>query len=126
MESMGNAKTESTNARTRRPSKRQRKEPLPVAMWGFVILVVAIALYVGGAVLALLQGLLGVDRFVSVQLVWFSGAPLLLGISLIAFDALLLAPRRRGGRQVFNDPIANREVTVALTAYNDEKRALLT
>jgi len=90
-------------------------------MWGFIILVTAIAVYVFGAVLALVQGLLGVDRFVSVQIVWFAGAPVLLGIALIGFDAILLAPKRRGGRRVFNDPIDSRKVTVALTGCNDEK-----
>lgn len=53
--------------------------------------------------------------------VWYVGAPLLLGISLVVFDAIVLAPKRRGGRNVLNENIDYSKVTVVLTAYNDEE-----
>ena len=90
-------------------------------MWGFLITVVAVGLYLLGVTVAAAQRLIGLDQFISRQLVWVSGAPLLVGIVLVALDALVLAPRRRGGRGIFDDPVPDRHVTVVLTAYNDEE-----
>lgn len=90
------------------------------AMWGGLIVVVATALYLSGVVLAAIQALLGADQVVSAQLVWLSGAPMLLGLALIAVDAIFLAPKRRNGRRLFDEPVPSLEVTAVLTAYNDE------
>jgi glycosyltransferase involved in cell wall biosynthesis len=44
-----------------------------------------------------------------------------LGVGLIALDATVLAPRRRGGRELLDSPVDTSSVTVALTAFNDEE-----
>lgn len=93
----------------------------PLAMWGSLITVLAVSLYLLGVAAAAVQRLIGADQFISRQLVWVSGAPLLVGVLLVVFDALLLAPRRRGGRDVFDDPVPDRHVTAVLTAYDDEQ-----
>jgi len=53
-------------------------------------------------------------------LVWYSGIPLVIGIGLISLDLLILLPRKRTRLDVtFNAP-PNTDITVVLTAYNDE------
>lgn len=98
-----------------------RSEPPPIAMWGFFVVLVAILLYVGALLVAGLQGIAGFDRYLSRPLVWVSGAPLLLGLLLIGADAIFLAPRRRGDRKLFDEPLEDTSVTAVLTAYNDEE-----
>jgi hypothetical protein len=88
-------------------------------MWGFFVVVVATSLYLIGVVMAAVQRVLGMDQVVSRQLVWVSGAPLLVGVAMVAFDALRLAPKRRDGRDLADDPLDDVHVTVVLTAYND-------
>lgn len=89
------------------------------AMWGVLIVAIAVAAYLLGVFSAPVLRLLGVDQSFSRVLVWSSGAPLLVGVALIAFDAIFLAPRRRGDRTIFNSPV-DETMTVVLTAYNDE------
>jgi glycosyltransferase involved in cell wall biosynthesis len=100
--------------RSRRPLQ------IPAAMWGLVIAAVAVATYLVGVFSAAVLRLIGIDQGFSQILVWSSGAPLLLGLGLIALDAIILAPRRRGRREVFDEPVSGLEMTVVLTAYNDE------
>lgn len=60
-------------------------------------------------------------RQLNEDLVWYSGIPLLIGISLISWDLVRNVTRIRQIKSVRNTPIANRFLTVALTAYNDER-----
>lgn len=100
--------------------KRPRHIMIPAAMWGLVISGLAVATYLLGVFSAAVLGLVGIDQGFSRILVWSSGAPLLLGLGLIAVDAIILAPRRRGRREIFDEPVSALEMTVVLTAYNDE------
>jgi hypothetical protein len=79
-----------------------------------------LGLYVVGVLLAAVQRLVGADQILSRQLVWVSGAPLILGVAMVAFDALILARRRRNGRGLFDEPVPDLAMTAVLTAYNDE------
>lgn len=92
----------------------------PVAMWGIVIASSAVCLYLSGVALALIQRLAGFDQDASRALVWTSGAPLLLGIAMVLVDVQWIAPQRRRGRALFDQPIPDPKVTVVLTAFNDE------
>jgi hypothetical protein len=81
----------------------------------------AVGLYLSGVLLAAVQRVLGLDQVVSAQLVWSSGAPMVLGMALILADVTFLAPRRRQDQDVFDDPVPDLTVTAVLTAYNDER-----
>lgn len=94
--------------------------PPPIAMWGFLITVAALLLYVVGVLVAAVQRVVGAEQFVSREMVWFSGAPMIAGLSMIAFDALVLAHRRRSGRDLFDHPVQDLNMTAVLTAFNDE------
>jgi glycosyltransferase involved in cell wall biosynthesis len=55
-------------------------------------------------------------------LVWYSGVPSTLGLLLMGTDlALLLPGKRRRSRLDTLEPVTDRHVVVALTAYNDEE-----
>lgn len=80
----------------------------PLAMWGAVLFMLGQATYLAGLLL------------VSRTLLWWSGVPVVAGFILFAIDLTLLAPKRRGGAEVKFDPPASTDLTVVLTAFNDE------
>jgi glycosyltransferase involved in cell wall biosynthesis len=62
------------------------------------------------------------ERFVpSEDMVWYSGIPVTLGIGAVVFDLFVLLAHKRIDEPIRSDPIADKRVTVALTAYNDEE-----
>jgi hypothetical protein len=89
---------------------------------GTLLIVVGLALYVIGVVLSVPARALATPSLqtATATLVWYSGMPVVLGLAFIALDLYVFAPRTRTGRHVVYAPPANRELTVALTAYNDE------
>ncbi len=94
------------------------------ALYGFVLVCLALAAYVGGVMLAPLRWLLGdppLLRQFNLGLLWYSGIPLFAGVLMMGWDLLRNVSRIRDQKAFRNDPPATRELTVALTAYNDEK-----
>src|SRR5215813_606641 len=68
-----------------------------------------------------LVGLAEPFRSWNMAILWYSGIPSTLGIGLAALDLALLFPaKRRSSRHKVLNPVADRRVVVALTAYNDE------
>ncbi len=53
--------------------------------------------------------------------IWYSGIPLVIGAMLISWELLRNVTRIRDAKFVRNDPPASNFLTVALTAYNDER-----
>ena len=91
-------------------------------LWGTIMFLVGISGYMSGVLLALpfrlflTQTLLKLDE----ALVWYSGIPTLVGLLLIGFDLFVLLPYKRTRRSVRYE-VADKSVTVVLTAYNDEQ-----
>ena len=54
-------------------------------------------------------------------LVWYSGLPMVLGLTLALIDLVFLFEQKRPLRDYRDEPASNARVTVALTAYNDEE-----
>ncbi len=54
------------------------------------------------------------------QILWYSGIPVILGLGLVLFDLFVLLPKKRTRVDVMWEPPVSSEITVALTAYNDE------
>jgi glycosyltransferase involved in cell wall biosynthesis len=94
------------------------------ALYGFLFVSMALAGYVAGVALGPLRWLfldpLQFRRF-NEALVWYSGVPLVIGAGLICWDLFRNVARLRNAKSIRNDPPANRFLTVALTAYNDER-----
>jgi glycosyltransferase involved in cell wall biosynthesis len=60
-------------------------------------------------------------RHLNEALVWYSGIPLTAGAMLISWDLFRKVRRVRQAKSIRDDPPGNRFLTVALTAYNDER-----
>jgi hypothetical protein len=96
---------------------------LPLLLYGVLLLFLGLATYVVGVLIGVPRTLFGLDDVLlplNRWLVWYSGVPIVAGLTLAVADLFLFFPekRRRGG--VRCDPTVSPRVTVALTAYNDE------
>jgi len=94
-----------------------------LALYGILISIVGVASYLIGVLMALPRRLLlGGDFMLHVNeaLVWYSGIPVLIGLTLILMDLFILYPKKRTNQYIIYDPIKTNIVTVVLTAYNDE------
>lgn len=96
----------------------------PYLLYGLISVTLGVLMYLFGVLLFLPRYLLpfhdALDHAAE-WLVWYSGVPMVLGFGLIALDLLYLLRHRKPDRPVRNDPLPERRVTVALTAYNDEE-----
>jgi len=54
-------------------------------------------------------------------LVWWSALPVVTGAAVALVDLYILMPKRRTRREVYWDPPANSDITVVLSAYNEEQ-----
>ena len=94
-----------------------------LALYGLVMSLIGIASYLLGVLIAIPRRLIfGAEYLLQVNeaLVWYSGIPVLFGISLILIDLFVLYPKKRTNELITYRPIENNFVTVVLTAYNDE------
>jgi hypothetical protein len=96
----------------------------PVLMYGVLLFSLGIVLYLFGVALVIPRYLLGLNRVlypISEGMVWYSGIPVTLGIGAVLFDLFVLLSHKRIDEPIRSDPIADKRVTVALMAYNEEK-----
>ena len=95
----------------------------PAFLYGVLISGAGFAIYLLGVFIGFFRIFLdphghwiqGVDR-----IIWYSGMPVVAGILLILFDLTVLLPKKRSRRTICWDPPGNSDLTVVLTAYNDE------
>jgi len=85
---------------------------------------IGVGLYFFGILFSVFRLILGLAepfRSWNMAILWYSGVPSTMGLGLAALDlALLLPAKRRNSRRKVLDPVTDRRVVVALTAYNDE------
>ena len=99
--------------------KRER-----LALYGIVLLLLGVAAYGLGVLMAIPRRLL-LDTpsalMVNEWLVWYSGIPFLAGWVFILLDLFVLYPAKRKNEFIKHDDISTENLTVVLTAYNDEE-----
>lgn len=98
--------------------KRER-----LALYGIVISIVGVAVYLVGVLMALPRRLFFDSQWllqINEAVVWYSGIPVLFGLVLILIDLFVLYPGKRTNAYINHDPVKSKFVTVVLTAYNDE------
>jgi hypothetical protein len=98
----------------------------PGFLYGGLLAGVALAFYLLGVAIAFARFLFfdrgSALRDVAEFFIWYSGIPFITGLLLAAFDLFFSLPRKRvRGEHVTWDPPASMDVTVVLTAYNDEE-----
>lgn len=98
------------------------KRHVPFLLFGIMLFCAGVAGYVFGVCLGVPRLLFGMSSLLAIQqdIVWYSGVPIVLGLSLSLLDVLVFFNKKRLGTPLRMAPLANRGVTVALTAYNDE------
>lgn len=92
-------------------------------MYGVLLLVLGLAMYVVGVLIGVPRALFGLDNSLlplNRWLVWYSGVPVVAGLAFAAADLFFFFPDKRQPGGVRFDPVGAAQVTVALTAYNDE------
>ena len=95
----------------------------PALMYGLLLCSAGFSIYFGGVLLGFLRIFLDFHeqwKWFIVEILWYSGIPVIAGIILIAGDLFILLPKKRIYREVLWMPPANSTLTVVLTAYNDE------
>ena len=101
-----------------------RKAFFPLFFFGAMLCAIGLAMYAAGIAFSVVRLLFNLGesfRAFNEAIVWYSGVPFTLGASLAALDlALLLPAKRRLSHRRTLEPVADRHVVVALTAYNDE------
>jgi len=96
----------------------------PFLLYGVLLFSIGIAGFLLGVLLVFPRYILDLHGLldpVAAWLVWYSGIPCVLGLSLAVFDLLVLLRRKKPNAAIRYEALANRKVTVALTAYNDEE-----
>lgn len=105
----------------RRPAETKH---LPFLLYGALFFCIGIAMYLFGVLLVFPRYMLGLNALlepVSEWAVWYSGVPIVAGLTLALIDLLFFLDHKKPDVPVRFQPLANRAVTVALTAYNDEE-----
>jgi cellulose synthase/poly-beta-1,6-N-acetylglucosamine synthase-like glycosyltransferase len=95
----------------------------PAFLYGLLISGAGFVIYLSGVMVGFFRIFLDphghwlqvVDR-----IIWFSGMPVVAGLILILFDLTVLLPKKQSRRTICWDPPGNTDLTVVLTAYNDE------
>lgn len=92
-------------------------------LYGVLLLATGFALYTCAIFWTFLSFLFnpGGARALNIALLSYGGVPVLAGILLIVFELAFQLPRKRADRRVPMDPVRNSQLTVVLTAYNDEE-----
>jgi hypothetical protein len=109
---------------TARPVTTFLPTTTPVLMYAVLLFFFGVGLYLFGVALVIPRYLLGLNKLlypVSEAIVWYSGIPVALAIGAAAFDLFVLLSHKRINEPVRSDPVADKRVSVALTAYNDEQ-----
>jgi hypothetical protein len=112
----------------RQISRFQRAMGAPFLLWGGLILIFGLAVYLLGILLSIVRLLVPLGPAAEAwtqAIIWYSGLPTSLGLLLCLIDLIfMLGRKRRCPRWVEgneNGELRDSRLTVVLTAYNDEE-----
>ena len=98
---------------------------VPFAFYGSLLLLLGLTMYFSGILFAIVRIVFHLgEPFLEINraIIWYSGIPFTLGLLLVGLDlGLFLPSKRRSSRRSDLEPVRNRHMVVALTAYNDEE-----
>jgi glycosyltransferase involved in cell wall biosynthesis len=95
----------------------------PALLYGLLLTLTGLTIYVGAAAIDIVCfPWFPAQTAAAMRPVYaISGALVWIGIALACFDLFVLLPRKRRPNQVTVNPLRDPQVTVVLTAYNDEQ-----
>ncbi len=99
-----------------------KKSNPPFLLYGAIIFIFGISIYLIGVLLGIPRYILDIPELLRIQeiLVWYSGIPIVISLVLACIDFFLFFDIKRFEEPLRTIPIANKNVTVTLTARNDE------
>ena len=100
----------------------------PFLLWGVLLIIAGFVIYLFGIFLTLPRIIFGLNHLLlsaNEAIIWYSGAPVLLGILLGSIDLFYLLSKKNSCRVIRSDSLENLSLTVVLTAYNDEESIAL-
>ena len=103
-------------------ARRQAAGYPPLMLYGALSTALGVALQTCAGLWAFCTVLTGAAgaRHADIPLVSYSAIPIIVGVFLIAAELAFQLPKKRAHRRVLADTIKNRDLTVILTAFNDE------
>jgi hypothetical protein len=119
-----NRLTANAGVKNQAPEKSRDTNTTWCALYGFLLVSIAFAAFVFGVALGPIRWLcLNPPWFrqLNENIVWYSGIPLVAGAMLVSWNLFGHVRRLRGLKSIRHDPPKNLRLTVALTAYNDER-----
>jgi hypothetical protein len=95
----------------------------PALMYGLILCLVGFFFHVISVLLGFIFISFGAGQYF-LELIelffWYNGILIIVGLTLIIIELSILLPQKRKRIKVRWDPVANTDLTVVLTAYNDE------
>lgn len=102
-----------------------RSSGIPLFFFGSLLGLLGLSVYYVGILLSIVRLAFHLGepfRAWTAAIIWWSGLPSTLGVILAAADLVLMLPaKRRRSRAVLLPPVLDRQVVIALTAYNDRQ-----
>lgn len=100
----------------------KKKYHFPFLFYGVLTFIVGMFIYLVGVLLGIPRYIFDLHSLYRIQelLVWYSGIPIILSLALACIDFFLFFDTKRFSEPLRTSELANRSITVALTAYNDE------
>jgi len=99
-------------------------QSIPFFLFGALLMILGLVMYLFGELVSIIRLTLRLGepfRSWNQAIVWYSGMPFTLGLLLAVADIVLFLPgKRRRSLSHILEPVVDRHVVVALTAYNDE------
>ena len=100
----------------------RRVRSFPFALWGVLLVSVGLVVFVVVSLINLpIRLAFPAADEVFRDIVWLSGAPIVLGAAFLLADFVLFYRARRRGHELSRVAVDRSAVTVVLTAYNDEE-----
>src|SRR5438552_555370 len=107
------------------PVAATRPSWIALFFFGGLLGILGLTIYYVGILLSIVRLVFHLGeplRAWTAAILWWSGLPSTLGVMLAAADlALMLPAKRRRSRAEVLPPVLDRQVVVALTAYNDQQ-----
>src|SRR4051812_3407990 len=92
----------------------------PLMLYGVLAVVVGFAFYIATVVWEAVAFVAGSGFAPNGWLAFAAGVPVIGGLILVFIELVFQLPKKRANQRVHLEPVVNRNLTVVLTAYNDE------
>ena len=104
--------------------RRDKSKNTMLVLMGVIFIVLGLVCYLLGVLMGPLRLLAdnpGWWKALNEAAVWYSGVPIVIGITMVVVGLATTVNRKRKSKKLVFEPVTNQKLVVALTAYNDEE-----